>query len=751
MRQTGRFLILTLCQYVLVNLAWANSDSPKLPPQKTLVASKEKIAEEVSLGNWAQVLKLIESRSENSLLQLLAQKARFELKDWSGILNQKPNSDSRFKDYDDYIRLLALYESGDFKTYKNSKIPKKIPQTYQEYLSLLKARSLVGLKDLTAAKQSYREFIARYPNTRYKTDVMLELANIEWDLENRYEALHLYEKIYIYHPLSDSEDVASQRLYESGRFESLDASLHLKRIQALKRSALFSRALNELKRLEKLINAGDQEHVKLAIASLEFARKNYTRSERLSRQGLRRTQKDSHEFHKNWQSLLAFSLVRQGEYDKAREIYSELLLTEIPKYEREQILMRLGLMATDDLEFEKAQQHFSQLRSEFSKGRFQESSHWFESWAILQQHFKASSEGSAGELKSDLQMASKLLEKLPKLPQGKALMGQSMYWKAKVEFALGNNKKANKILNDLTNIWGASFYSVLTNRKNFQFMFYRENLAAPELIIREGRRFRVSDPAFKDLSWKRLEAFVSVKLYHWAELELENFMRSISRRKPELREAVAHRLEVLGDWSDLVTFAQTHFPMEISQISSHPEMARYHYPQAYGEDVIKAANEFQVSPFLIWGVMREESRFRSDVVSPAGAVGLLQLMPSLANQIAARLKEPKVNRAHLTNPKLNIRFSAFHLRELVRQVQSWNVPPEFVFPLVIASYNAGAGPTRRWLKESKGAPLDIFVESIPFSETRAYVKRVIQSSNIYWKLYGEKNNRIARQKGESTL
>jgi len=126
-------------------------------------------------------------------------------------------------------------------------------------------------------------------------------------------------------------------------------------------------------------------------------------------------------------------------------------------------------------------------------------------------------------------------------------------------------------------------------------------------------------------------------------------------------------------------------------------------------------------------------------------------MPSLANQIAARLKEPKVNRAQLTNPELNIRFSAFHLRELVRQVQSWNVPSEFVFPLVIASYNAGAGPTRRWLKESKGAPLDIFIESIPFSETRAYVKRVIQSSNIYWKLYGEKNNRIARQKGESTL
>ncbi len=743
---------MTLCSLSIGASALAESLRPNLPPPKTLVAPTQEIANQVGLRNWSEALRLIETRKENGLLQLLAQKARFELKKWDDILNQKPNQDPLFKDYDDYIRLLALYESGRYQAFTNSKIPSGIPQTYQEYLQLLNARSFAALKDLQPAKKAFRQFLDRHPRTRYRTEAMLELANIEWDLQNRYEALHIYERIYIDHPLNDRDNIASQRLHESGRLESLDASLHLKRIQSFKRSALFSRALKELNQLEKTARSADQEEVRLAIANLEFAQKNYTRSERLARQGLRRTQQESQSLHRNWKSLLAFSLVRQGKYDEAREIYAELLKMNIPRSEKETILRRLGLMAVDDRDFKSAQNHFSQLRRDFTQGSFQESSHWFESWAIIQQFLtKPSNESLSKEMKSHLETASQLLERLPKLSQGAALKGQSLYWRSKVEAGLGNSRKSAALADELKINWGASFYSVLTAPENFQFLFYRENLATLEIISRENRSFKVADPAFREVSWKRLEAFVSVKLYHWAQLELESFMRSTSRQKPGLREAIAQRLEVLGDWSDLVTFAQSHFPLQISQVQSHPEIASFHYPQAYGHEVIKAANEFQVSPFLIWGVMREESRFRSDAVSPAGAVGLLQLMPSLANQIATRLKHPKVSQAQLTSPDVNIRFAVFHLRELIQQIQSWNVKPEFVFPLVVASYNAGAGPVRRWLRESKEAPLDEFIESIPFAETRTYVKRVIQSANIYWKLYGEKSNRIARQKGGSTL
>lgn len=714
-------------------------------------ADLEKISEQVSTGSWEKVLELTESHQLDPLLALLRQKARFELKKWDEITAANIISDPRFEAYDQYIRLLALYEAKKFEQVVQAPLPKEIPHNFTEYLRLIQAKSFLQQKKLLEAKKSFRAFLNDFPQSRFQSDVMLELANVEWELENKFEALHLFEKIYIYHPIRDTENLAPQRLKQMGRFENLDSGVHLRRIQTLQQAALFSKALKELHQLERISTGGDKERIRLAIASLEFARKNYSKAEFLARSGIKRAQEQESDMMKDWKSLLAFSLVRQGQYDKARVLYDELLQMKTPNAEKEQILLRLGLMSLDDSDFKAAENYFSRLRTEYSGGRYQESSHWFQSWSVLQQFHDLKDEKLPTELKNKLALSVNLLDKLPKLPQGEPLMGQALYWKARAEEALNRKTNAQKTKKTLESEWSASFYSLLGNTNSFDFLQYQETLASPELIVRENKKFLVSDPAFQQLSWRRLEAFVSVRLYQWAHLELENFMKITGRKNEGLRKAVAHRLEVLEDWRDLVRFAQRHFPLPLNKIKHGEELARYHYPQAYGELVLKAANEFQVSPFLIWGVMREESRFQADAVSLAGAVGLLQLMPNLANQIAVRLRESRVNRQKLTEPSLNIRYAAYHLRELIKQIQSWDTPKEFIFPLVVAAYNAGISPVKRWYKERDTQDLGVFVESIPYSETRTYVKRVIQSSNIYWRLYGEKNERLAINKGETKL
>jgi soluble lytic murein transglycosylase len=116
---------------------------------------------------------------------------------------------------------------------------------------------------------------------------------------------------------------------------------------------------------------------------------------------------------------------------------------------------------------------------------------------------------------------------------------------------------------------------------------------------------------------------------------------------------------------------------------------------------------------LIYATMRQESGFRPEVVSRAGAVGLMQVMPQLATKLAGRPVTPQ----QLREPETNI---ALGLEEMASLASEFN----HVYPLSIAAYNAGKTRVKRWLKESRKMELDRFVERIPFNETRNYVRRV---------------------------
>lgn len=116
---------------------------------------------------------------------------------------------------------------------------------------------------------------------------------------------------------------------------------------------------------------------------------------------------------------------------------------------------------------------------------------------------------------------------------------------------------------------------------------------------------------------------------------------------------------------------------------------------------------------LIYATMRQESGFRPEVVSRAGAVGLMQLMPELATKLAGK----PVTRQTLRRPETNIALGLEEMAALAAEFDD-------VYPLSIAAYNAGKSRVKRWLKASRKMPLDRFVERIPFNETRNYVRRV---------------------------
>jgi soluble lytic murein transglycosylase len=153
------------------------------------------------------------------------------------------------------------------------------------------------------------------------------------------------------------------------------------------------------------------------------------------------------------------------------------------------------------------------------------------------------------------------------------------------------------------------------------------------------------------------------------------------------------------------------------------------YPRPYAEIVGEQARKNALAPSLIYAVMREESAFDPDAESPADAYGLMQLILPTAKHAARPLGLPH-DRVSLKRPSVNIPLGA---RVLGNYRDKFPEDPL----LAVAAYNAGPGAAQRWRKERPGASFDLWVELIPYVETRRYIKRVLGSAAVYAIVYDE--------------
>jgi len=153
------------------------------------------------------------------------------------------------------------------------------------------------------------------------------------------------------------------------------------------------------------------------------------------------------------------------------------------------------------------------------------------------------------------------------------------------------------------------------------------------------------------------------------------------------------------------------------------------YPRPYTELVRDQAKKNALPASWVYAVMREESAFDPDAESPADAYGLMQLILPTARIAGKALGLPH-DRISLKRPSVNIPLGA---RVLGKYTQQFPEDPL----LAIAAYNAGPGAAKRWLKDRSGASFDLWVELIPYVETRRYIKRVLGSAAVYSIVYEE--------------
>ncbi|MDD6383475.1 lytic transglycosylase domain-containing protein [Mitsuokella sp.] len=161
---------------------------------------------------------------------------------------------------------------------------------------------------------------------------------------------------------------------------------------------------------------------------------------------------------------------------------------------------------------------------------------------------------------------------------------------------------------------------------------------------------------------------------------------------------------------------------------SEPFQRNYLYPFPYRDMVDTYAVRYQVDPHLAAAVIKTESKFKNEVHSHRGAVGLMQLMPDTAAWIAGQLDDASYSEDALHEPERNIRYGIWYLHSLQQEFDGNDI-------LALAAYNAGRGNVQDWILEY-GWPRDFHdVDAIPYQETREYVKRVLMNERKYRELY----------------
>ncbi|MBF8781115.1 transglycosylase SLT domain-containing protein [Pseudomonas fulva] len=148
------------------------------------------------------------------------------------------------------------------------------------------------------------------------------------------------------------------------------------------------------------------------------------------------------------------------------------------------------------------------------------------------------------------------------------------------------------------------------------------------------------------------------------------------------------------------------------------------FPMAYRDTLVREAKVRGLHSSWVFAITRQESAFMEDARSGVGASGLMQLMPATAKETARKYDIPLASPAQVLNPEKNIQLGAAYLSQVHGQFNGNRV-------LASAAYNAGPGRVRQWLKGARHLSFDVWVESIPFDETRQYVQNVLSYSVIY--------------------
>ena len=283
------------------------------------------------------------------------------------------------------------------------------------------------------------------------------------------------------------------------------------------------------------------------------------------------------------------------------------------------------------------------------------------------------------------------------------------YWLARALEFQGFSTRSDDILESLAS--RSNYYGFLAaDRIKLGYRIEQENAAVEDF----------DESALLNSNPHMLRARELYFLNRMVDAKREWFQALRKLDTPQIKQAAT--LASSWKWHDsaIKTVAKT----------SHRSDYSLRFPMPYKKQVMGHANDRQLDPSVIYGVMRRESLFDPLAKSRVGALGLMQLMPATAKSVANSLGLKKLNQADILKVENNINLGTQYFRTVMNRFDN-NVS------LAAAAYNAGPHRVKKWLPQENGMPADLWVETVPFNETRNYVQAVLAYATVFDKTLGK--------------
>lgn len=755
-----------------------------------------------SLAHQGRYAEAFHQLSKNKELQspfylgVLAYKSQDWL-DASNYLTEAISKNPEVKDYAYLFRGKTYFEKKQvqkaYDDFKSAEENTNLEHT-QNVARFYQAEALRALKEWKKAAVIYSKIKRKLRRTEYYQDVLWGQLVAQTKLNNKRKICRLSKELYLKYPAYDqikswSVDLSKNTVLgkELGCFVTFnEQQLRIKRLLWAGRE---KKAHEEIQYLRARAKTEKTKYEVAEVLVHYLLHEGYVAQALETLAPYKKEKAKDHDFL----TLLGKVYSKNQEQEKAIDSYYQASQVTKSHYRASQSLFQAAFLSYYSQDYKGAIKMFDEYRKKYPSGRDYANAYWYASWSkYLSKDYVSAGKDFISMLKLKKNKSRHIRRKWRDHPEEKL-----KYWLAMTWLRQGLVDKATPLFAELTHDDSMGYYSVAAFQRLNQLPVrnlaslgneekpVHENWWLPEAIAsgkpmqyEEEELGPVKDPFeeevdkiltaedpsedvfapdvnittntgeqlakdIRSIYFNTLEKSVQrarmlskvaeTRFAHQEILEVEGRKLTTEQRQLLLK---AH--EAAHSYNRLVILAHYFYANDRQQLGLHHGKSywQYSYPKAYEKEVKYYTTKYQnVPPEFVWSIMRAETIYRPTAISPVGARGLMQVMPKTGRKLAGLIGE-EFHVDELANPNTSIRYGSYYLSRLMKKFNQ-------KVPLVAASYNGGPHRVHAWMHYFGNLDMDEFIEHIPFSETRNYVKKVTKYFAIYNLLYHKKTDAVA--------
>jgi peptidoglycan lytic transglycosylase len=715
------FILILVCQTVYQPAGARASAQGRASAQlRTAVASN-------SEAELQRVENANSGTEEAGLARLLRGYLRYKAKDYqaaANILNSAEIADlTKLGDYAVYYRSQALAEGGR-KTDAEREF-RKLANTYpSSMLARSAALQAAGSAIMSGNYQAAIDDLAPLVNKNDGTALKLRADALE-KLNRTNEAVLTLRKLYFDAPQSAEAEKVGERLAALGSsLSAADASQLRKRADKLYQAGLYALAAQAYDQIGRQFPAAASSELSL-LAGTCFYKAN---SFRQAADALARARSSASKSQVDAIYYFALANLSMNTEPAAQQALTDLRRIAPDSPRCSDLIYAFGRYHEKRNRETEAANYYSQLIHQFPTSENSDEAHYFLAWRTHQ----------SGDFKKSAKM---LLEHIADYSDVTDNRGKAAYWAALDSERAGEKAQALALYRGLLKRYGAGWYGLNAERRinKLSSEGVQSKSVQSDPVLRraiEGlQSVKLPQEALADTELERVtkaEQLMRIALHQSAMNELEA-AREKAPDSPRVNLRIAQIYRANGENAAALNtlrraypdYGQT-LPEEMSR-----EVWEIFYPLKFWTNIKEESRRHGLDPYMIAGLIRQETVFEPHVRSYANAYGLMQVLPSTGRAIARRnsLGGGRITTNDLYNPTLNIQLGCAFVKELIDRFGR--------FEYVAAAYNGGPTRVSRWLKELPTGDIEEWVESIPISQTRLYVQGVYRNARQYQRLYDE--------------